>query len=141
PAPPLVQWTPSDPMFHFDPTWSPDGQYVAFASAPTGVTDKGSSDNANAVLRMVPSTGGPHVCPGPTCYELTNATQYPVADAMARQGKGSTWPKFTPFAQNSGKLMFVSFSSQIDYGVRSTAREQLWMAAIDLEKLGQGDPS
>jgi hypothetical protein len=64
-----------------------------------------------------------------------------VADAMARKGKGSTWPKFTPFSQNSGKLMFVSFSSQIDYGVRSSARAQLWMAAIDLEKLGQGDPS
>lgn len=140
-AQPLVAWQPSDPMFHFYPSWSPDGQYVAFVSAPTGATDKGSSDNLNAVLRMVPATGGPHLCPGPACYELTNATQYSVADAMAKKGKGSTWPKFTPFAQASGKLLFVSFSSQIDYGVKSSARAQLWMAAVDLTKLGQGDPS
>jgi hypothetical protein len=140
-AQPLIKWAPSDPMFHFYPSWSPDGKYVAFASAPAGVTDKGSSDNPNAVLRLVPTTGGPHTCPGPTCYELTNATQYSVADAMATKGKGSTWPKFTPFSQAAGKLLFVSFSSQIDYGVKSSARAQLWMAAIDLTKLGKGDPS
>lgn len=140
-AQPLVKWAMGDPMFHFFPTWSPDGKYVAFASAPAGASDEGSSDNANAVLRLVPATGGPHACPGPTCYELTNATQYSVADAMAKRGKGSTWPKFTPFSQASGNVLFVSFTSQIDYGVKSSGLAQLWMAAIDLEKLGQGDPS
>jgi hypothetical protein len=127
-------------MFHFYPSWSPDGKYLAFASAPTAA-DVSSSDNQNAVLRLVPSSGGPHACPGPSCYELTNGTRYDVAAAMAGQGQGSTWPKFTPFSQAGGKIMFVSFTSRIDYGVLSRGRAQLWMFAIDTSKLGSGDPS
>jgi hypothetical protein len=141
PARPLITHSAGDAMFHFYPSWSPDGKYIAFASAPTGLTDKGSSDNQNAVLRLVPSSGGPHACPGPTCYELTNGTRYDVATAMAGQGQGSTWPKFTPFSQAAGKVMFVSFTSRIDYGVLSKGRAQLWMFAIDTSKLGSGDAS
>jgi hypothetical protein len=139
PATPLI--TAGGPMFHFYPSWSPDGKYIAFASAPTGLTDKGSSDNRNAVLRIVPSSGGPYACPGPDCYELENGTRYAVADAMAGNGQGSTWPKFTPFSQADGKIVFVSFTSRIDYGVLSKGRAQLWMFAIDTSKLGQGDAS
>ena len=90
---------------------------------------------------MVPSTGGPYDCPGPSCYELTNGTQYSVAQALT-MGKHSTWPKFTPFAQGANKnLMFISFTSQIDYGVQVTKRSQLWMFAVDTSKLGTSDPS
>jgi WD40-like Beta Propeller Repeat len=135
---PLVTPSASDPMFHFYPSWSPDGKYIAFASAPVG-NPKGSSDNHNAVLRVVPSSGGPYPCPGPKCYELTNGTRYTVADAVAGAGKGSTWPKFTPFSQAAGNIMFVSFTSRIDYGVLSKERAQLWMFAIDVSKLGSGE--
>jgi hypothetical protein len=141
PVKPLVTRNPGDPLFHFYPSWSPHGDYVVFASAPTGMSESGSSDNQSAVLRLVPSSGGPHACPGPSCYELTNGTRYDVATAMAGQGQGSTWPKFTPFSQAGGKIMFVSFTSRIDYGVLSTGRAQLWMFAIDLDKLDSGDPS
>jgi len=138
----VVPFTPGDPMFHFYPSWSPDGKYLAFASAPDQSAKMvSSSDNHNAVLRLVPVDGAPHACPGPTCYELTNGTQYGVAAAMAQKGGGSTWPKFTPFDQAGGKIMFISFTSRIDYGFRSQARAQLWMFAIDTSKLGSGDPS
>jgi hypothetical protein len=141
PATPLVSRAAGDPMFHFYPSWAPHGDYVVFASAPVGMSESGSSDNRNAILRMVPSTGGPHACPGPSCYELTRGTRYGAAEAMAGMGQGSTWPKFTPFSQASGKIMFVSFTSRIDYGVLSKDRAQLWMFAIDLDKLDSGDPS
>lgn len=138
----VVPFTNGDPMFHFYPSWSPDGKYLAFASAPDqSSTMVSSSDNHNAVLRLVPVDGAPHACPGPTCYELTNGTQYAVAEALAKSGGGSTWPKFTPFDQAGGKLMFISFTSRIDYGFLSQQRAQLWMFAIDTSKLGSGDPS
>ena len=126
--------------FHFYPTWSPDGKYIAFVSAPQAPPQT-SYEEGQGVLRMVPSTGGPYDCPGPSCYELTNGTQYSVAQAMT-MGKHSTWPKFTPFAQGANKnLMFISFTSQIDYGIQVTKRSQLWMFAVDTSKLGTGDPS
>ncbi len=120
---------------------------MAFASAthdsaPGGRTQK-SLSNDNAVLRMVRSTGGPYECPGPQCYELTRGMQYSVSDADAGNGKRSTWPKFTPFAQgDDSSLMFVSFNSRIDYGFLSTGETQLWMFAVDVSGLQAGaDPS
>jgi hypothetical protein len=125
-------------FFHFYPTWSPDGKYIAFVSSADGVS---SEFNGQGVLRMVPSTGGPYDCPGPSCYELTNGTQYTVAQAQG-MGKHSTWPKFTPFAQGPNKqVMFISFTSQINYGIQLMNRSQLWMFAVDTGKLGSGDPS
>jgi hypothetical protein len=68
-------------------------------------------------------------------YELGRATQ----------GAGNTvsWPKFTPFSQLGGQLLFVTYSSNADYGfvVRGKSTPQLWMAAIDLRRLAAGDPS
>jgi hypothetical protein len=124
--------------FHFYPTWSPDGKYIAFVSSPDS---KSSYQNAQGVIRMVPSTGGPYDCPGPSCYELTNGTQYTLAQAMT-MGKHSTWPKFTPFAQGPNKsVMFISFTTAIDYGILALNKNQLWMFAVDTSKLGSGDPS
>jgi Tol biopolymer transport system component len=113
--------------FNFYPTWSPDGRWIAFASAPLGTV---SYDQAQARLRLVASTGG-------TVYELARATYQP--------GHTSTWPKFAPHMQANGNVMFVTFNSRIDYGFflkdnATGGAPQLWLAALDLRKL-PADPS
>jgi hypothetical protein len=122
---------PPDPgAFHFYPTWSPDGRWVAFASAPLAGK---SYDNASARLRLVSRDGG-------RVYDLARATQ--------AVGKTSTWPKFAPFQQAGGQLFFLTFNSKIDYGLvlqnsldPTGGLPQLWFAAIDLRTLDSGDPS
>jgi hypothetical protein len=129
---------PLDREMHFYPTWSPDGRWLVFCSAPsTGITTLSGStantyDNRQARLRLVAATGG-------RVYELGRATGGP--------GTTASWPKFTPFSQLGGQLLFVAFSSKADYGFlkRDADIPQLWMAAIDLRRLSglapDSDPS
>ncbi|HVJ16087.1 MAG TPA: hypothetical protein VM686_11680 [Polyangiaceae bacterium] len=160
-GPAQVIATSSDPTeFHFNPTWSADQQWIAFMSArrepdpdsPNPCQHTNSSFNQNAVIRMVRADGSTHVCPGPECIELPAGTQYTVEDAFdGHRGKHSTWPKFTPFVQGqAGNVMFLSFTSGIDYGWVSTAaqnaprnyaKNQIWMFGVDVSKVGSGDPS
>jgi len=127
----------TEDTFHFYPTWSPDGQFIAFASAPVENDENGmprkSYDQQKARLRLVRRTGG-------DIYELSHA--------MPELDKWSTYPKFAPFsAGQSGDLMFLTFNSKVNYGLildndaRPTDRvAQLWMSAIDVSKLPD-DPS
>jgi len=133
-----------DREYHFYPTWSPHGDYIVFVSAKWDASNPSqkSVSNQGAVLRMVPSSGGPHVCPGPTCWELEKGMGYTVAAAEAGQGLQSTWPKFTPFAQGANdSLLFVSVNSKRDYGFLSSGLNQVWVFAIDLANLDSSDPS
>jgi len=126
----------TDDLFHFYPTWSPRGDYIAFASAPRGANPDGtkrkSYDQKLARLRLVRSDGTGDV------YELANATQ--------REGKWSTYPKFAPF--QSGSISFLTFNSKMSYGLiqdndakaDSDRVAQLWMSAVDPTKL-PADPS
>jgi hypothetical protein len=124
---------PLDREMHFYPTWSPDGQWLVFCSAPAtgGTTLSGSTantyDNPQARLRLVAATGG-------RIYELGRASGGP--------GTTASWPKFTPFSQLDGQLLFVAFSSKADYGFlkRDAKIPQLWMAAIDLRRLSGPTP-
>ena len=124
---------PLDREMHFYPTWSPDGQWLVFCSAPaTGAsslagTTADTYDNAQARLRLVAATGD-------RIYELGRAT--------GGRGTTASWPKFTPFSQLGGQLLFVAFSSKADYGFlkRDASIPQLWMAAIDLRRLSGPTP-
>jgi hypothetical protein len=119
---------PLDREMHFYPTWSPDGQWLVFCSAPaTGAssltgTTADTYDNPQARLRLVAATGG-------RIYELGRAS--------GGRGTTASWPKFTPFSQLGGQLLFVAFSSKAEYGFlkRDARIPQLWMAAIDLRRL------
>lgn len=121
----------ADELMNFYPSYSPDGRWIAFSSSPKGASLI-SYDQSQARLRLVSRDGG-------AVHELGKATQ--------AVGKASTWPKFAPFEQADGKVLFITFNSKIDYGlllknsVLSERRPQLWFAAIDLRKLGSGDPS
>src|SRR4030095_13287520 len=77
---------PGGTDFHFYPTFSPDGKWVAFASAPGSATGSGYNQG-QARLRLVSRDGG-------QVYELARATQ--------GVGHTSTWPKFAPFIQDDG---------------------------------------
>jgi hypothetical protein len=128
----------SDSEFHFYPTWSPNGDYIAFASAPRELGEDGhprkSYDQKMARLRLVSSKGG-------AVTELVNATQ--------GVGNWSTFPKIAPFESADGKTFFMTFNSKISYGLiqpnetqtNDAARvAQLWMSAIETSKLSH-DPA
>jgi hypothetical protein len=137
----VVQYVDGGPANYY-PSWSPDGQWIVFASGIIDATRVNSLSNWNSVLRLVRATGGPYTCPSADCVELELGTQYGLADAMANAGKHSTWPKFTPFTVGQeGNIMFVSFTSGINYGFLTSSISQLWMFAVDVSKVGTADPS
>lgn len=128
----------SDGMHHFYPTWSPDERWLVVAAAPRGTS---AYVALTARLRLVSAEIDDQICPGPTCYDLGQASQ--------GTDVSSTWPKLSPFSQGDGRLFFVTFSSRIDYGfllpnrgAGGAGRAQLWMSAIDLRAVAAGgDPS
>ncbi|MDF3068764.1 MAG: tolB protein precursor [Polyangiaceae bacterium] len=125
--------------FNFYPTWSPDGNFVAFATAPRELDEDGnprkSYDQQKARLRLVAREGG-------AVYELKNATH--------QLERGSTFPKFAPFSVGqTGSQFFLTFNSKMNYGLlldndatpSFKARvAQLWMSEVDVKKLPE-DPS
>ncbi len=113
---------------NYYPTFSPDGKWVAFNRA------SGSSyDAPDAALWIVRADG------------KGKPQQLKLADGGTN--KCNSWPKFSPFLQKykGGKLMWLTFSSRRDYGLRLKGKgtAQLWMTAIDPSKaeLATTDPS
>jgi len=128
----------TDDTFNFYPTWSPDGDYIAFASAPRENDESGnprkSYDQQSARLRLV---------------RLKDLRVFELANATHELRKWSTYPKFAPFSVGqSGTQFFLTFNSKINYGLvldndsRKPADRvaQLWMSEVDVAKL-PADPS
>jgi hypothetical protein len=128
----------ADGMAHYYPTWSPDEHWLVIVGVPSGTSAYNAS---KARLRLASADADLQTCPGPTCFDLRRASQ--------GTDVSSTWPKLSPVAQSNGRILFVTFSSKMDYGVYLTNtgasgahRAQLWMAAIDLGLTQAGsDPS
>ena len=134
----IVGTTTADGLSHFYPSWSPDGHWLVMAAAPVGTS---AYTATTARLRLASADVDGQTCPGPTCFDLTRASQGTAVS--------STWPKLSPVSQANDQLLFVTFSSKIDYGFAlvntgpsGVHRAQLWMAAIDLRAVDAGgDPS
>ena len=134
----IVVTSPGDGLFHFYPSWSPDEHWLVMAAAPVGTS---AYTATTARLRLASADVDTQTCPGPTCFDLARASQ--------GTSVSSTWPKLSPFSQSNDQLLFVTFSSKIDYGYAlvntgptGVHRAQLWMAAIDLRAVAPGgDPS
>jgi TolB protein len=117
-------------LFHFYPSWSPDGAWIAFVSAPLPGT---SYANPQSRLRLVARDGGP-------VYELARATQ--------QVGRTSTYPRFAPDVHGSCGVFYLGFQSKIDYGyllpngqAADGGTPQLWLSVIDVRALPGADPS
>jgi hypothetical protein len=119
---PVEVLVPTGTDFNFYPTWSPDGHWLAFSTAPAGPLQT-SYVQGNARLRLVNRDTK-------VVYELRNASPPPARTA--------TWPKFAPASQ-AGGLMFLTFNAKIDYGYflpnNAGGSPQLWMTTIDVRKL------
>lgn len=112
---------------NYYPTFSPDGKWVVFNRSSSE-----SYDATDAALYIVKPDGKGKV------------TELKLANEGANLC--NSWPKFSPFLQKykGGNLMWVTFSSRRDYGLRLSgkAQAQLWMAAIDPSKAElSSDPS
>ena len=118
---------PSAGENNYYPSFSPDGEWVLFNRA-TGT----SYNNGNAELWVVRSSGG-------TPIKLTAAS--------GAAGSANSWPRWSPFVQRNGpngKLLYLTFSSQRDYGIELVGlnKPQIWMAAFDPSLATAGsDPS
>lgn len=142
---------------HSFPTFSPDGRWLAFVSAAPGGPFGDNTQNPNARLRLVEIATG-------EVYDLDQATQASGLFAPDPENRGegpfATWPKFAPFLQAEGQVMFLTFHSHIRYGhIHTDGRfengvfpngdgkfdamqpVQLWFAGVDLRNLADGDPS
>ncbi len=105
---------------NYYPGFSPNGQWVVFNRS--SMTSYNAPDAALWAVRG-DAMGAP--------VSLTAANGPP--------GVNNSWPKWTPFVERyvgelEEPLMWVTFSSNRDYGLRlrqgSTRRAQLWMAAF-----------
>jgi TolB protein len=130
----------NDGQNNFSPSWSPDGQWIAFNKCPAA--DFNYDDNTSS-----------------TWVVKADGSQPQIELAKANQGTGLTNSsvRWAPFAQTFGAanepMFWLTMSSKRDFGVRlrntglaqrgSTGKHaQLWMTPFFPERAAQGmDPS
>jgi hypothetical protein len=130
----------TDQEFHFYPSWSPDNQWIVFASAPRGVDPtRGCSDPSDSQCQII-SYDQPNArlrvvhFPDGRVYDLNRATQ--------GIGSTSTLPKFAPLPTNGHNQLFITFNSKMPYGIEvpDNIPAQLWLSVLDFDRLPD-DPS
>jgi hypothetical protein len=116
------------------PMFDPSSQWIAFVKS-TASSEKDPTAQVNVVRAQAGATPQP----------LVRANTL-VNDTTLASGLYNNMPTWAPTQE--GDMAWVAFTSTRDYGVvlsqgSSFGRElrQLWIAAIDLKKLGAGDPS
>jgi hypothetical protein len=116
------------------PMFDPSSQWIAFVKSASS-SEKDPSAQVN-IVRAAPSAV-------PQALARANTL---VNDTTIQTGLYNNMPTWAPTQE--GGLAWVAFTSTRDYGMvlangSSYGHElrQLWIAAIDLKKLGAGDPS
>lgn len=121
------------------PTWSPDGRFLVFAHGTSSISAATAAEGGEvprAGLYLIDASGGDAVR-----LDRGMGPEGPV-DAF--------WPVFSPFATEEAdgtRLFWLAFYSRADYGndregTAGTGRRQLWVMAIDPDRVASGeDPS
>ena len=137
-------------IYQFYPTFTIDGQWIAYnratktaATCPQnananpnggpGNADSGTYDNCDADLWIIKPNGG-------------KAIRLDLANGQAGPGLTNSWPTFGSVGTvGPGGMYWMAFSSRRDYGFLHTATgptspatPQIWIAAIDPVALAQG---
>jgi hypothetical protein len=117
------------------PMFDPTSQWVVYMHA-AGASDK----NPAAKLYIAPAQANAME----TDLVALNTI---VADGMVPTGIANNMPTWAP-STDPKEIRWVAFASKRDYGLvlangssYGSGLQQLWVAAIDPEKLGSGDPS
>jgi hypothetical protein len=105
---------------------SPDGKWIAYSRG------KGGHDDLTAQLFLTAAKAPS------TPVELVNANRV-VSNQTGNGQTENSQPTWAP----PGDLNWVAFNSKREYGVVQPAgRQQIWVAAVDVNKVAQGvDPS
>ena len=135
---------------YYQPSFSPDSELVAFIRAQCPPDDNRSADcdgyrdhNGRLSVATLQNRG--------QSYDLGRANRPGFADDN-NPNLTNSYPRWAPFVfrrtlEFGSRLMWVTFSSTRAYGLRKTPRSGgvpgtlLWMAAIDPDQVGSGDPS
>lgn len=117
---PTVIYDPPDPYNAYYPSWSPDGDWIAF-----NLSTQDSYDDSDATLYVMSGDGGT-----------------PIALANANQATEITnsWPHWGPLPDDD--VLWLAFSSKRAYGNVVSGAPQIWVAGFDPALALQGlDPT
>jgi len=144
----------TDQEFHFYPSWSPDGNWIVFVSAPRALDMTrclAPGDPALADCTGCVCNGG-SCCPPNRSYDQPNSRLriahfpdgrvYDLDRATQAVGFTSTLPKVAPLPTDGHNQMFITFNSKMPYGVKvpDNSPAQLWLSVLDFDNL-PADPS